>query len=378
MVIVASAVLVWAALALVRLRKTGDATLVIAFGWTFAPLIPASHIVDIGTVLAERLLFMPSIGVAMLICHFVGMRANQVPSLFSKWGTIVMCIVIFNGLKTLARVPQWTESIVLYDADLLSYPNSVKLNYMTAKAKKTVGRVAEEEAFLRAKSAHDVTQQYADTLTRGPYAIGLPEMAFRKTRTENWPQGANLTEALEYVDQAFAVGLDITGYDQWSYLYMVKGIAKMRLGLPTKDNELLEEAASIFTESIEYDVNEKAYFALFCEYGMTLALLQRREDAFGQFQECLRRHSLQIDQHEEMEFTHLQNYGILMRELSGVVSNDFEAARKHGLKAIEAVNMILGHSMMMGPSKQSQENAAKWQRVNSALEVLMAGANEVA
>ena len=48
-----------------------DGRILMALAWIFVPLLPASHIITIGTVLAERLLYLPSLGYCMILAIFV-------------------------------------------------------------------------------------------------------------------------------------------------------------------------------------------------------------------------------------------------------------------------------------------------------------------
>lgn len=105
------------------LYQTGDVAPLVALGWIAGPLIPASHVVNIGTVMAERLLFLPSIGAAMLLCHGLGTLGKRS---FLTWTALILCIAVFS-FKTITRNPDWASSKGLFAADLKTYPQSLKM-----------------------------------------------------------------------------------------------------------------------------------------------------------------------------------------------------------------------------------------------------------
>jgi len=116
-------IFMWARYSVLRLYQTGDAASVLAMDWTLGPLVPASHIVDIGTVMAERLLFLPSIGAAMLLCYVLGSFGR---CSFLLWAALVMCIILFAN-KTVICNLDWASSHSLFAAILETYPRSLKM-----------------------------------------------------------------------------------------------------------------------------------------------------------------------------------------------------------------------------------------------------------
>lgn len=115
-------VILWGLYGLRRLRQIGDASPLLALGWTFAPLVPTSHIVGIGTVMAERLLFLPSIGGAILLCHFMAMGRKRSYLTYLLLATIPL----FSHL-VVTRNLDWRDSSSLFEADLESFPQSLKM-----------------------------------------------------------------------------------------------------------------------------------------------------------------------------------------------------------------------------------------------------------
>ena len=124
--------------ALQTLMQRGNTALVQAIGWTFAPLVPASHIVTIGTPMAERLLFTPSIGVTILICYLFAVAEEPGARFASGRQRMPIQIIILIAMvaastarfsiMTCQRVPEWGDSKAAFEADIKKFPKSVKLS----------------------------------------------------------------------------------------------------------------------------------------------------------------------------------------------------------------------------------------------------------
>lgn len=191
--VVLSGIVVWAVYAVTTLRRTGRTLPLLTLAWTLGPLIPASHIVPIGTVLAERLLFVPSIGVAMLLAHVVTtVRPRLVWPL--RFGVLVSAL--WFGAMTVRRNPDWVDIATLHTRDLATHPTSIKLLQAAADRNK-------EHNFDYAFECAEQAQRLVDREPPGPgefappFDAGVSTMAFLKTKTDSWSK-ANATESLQY------------------------------------------------------------------------------------------------------------------------------------------------------------------------------------
>jgi len=142
--VTASAYALWLAAA----RR--DPRLVVALSWVVFPLLPSSHIVDLGLVLAERTLFLPSVGIALLLKFFVdhvvaateptpahpddrSRRRGPLAGLSTAAiATLVACGILCGGfgVRTVVRNRDWANNTALFKAGHEAYPDSVKMLYM--------------------------------------------------------------------------------------------------------------------------------------------------------------------------------------------------------------------------------------------------------
>ena len=87
----------------------------------------------IGTTMAERFLFMPSVGFVLLLAVFLGNVSRFASSRFNLNSTylltlISMAIVSAYGCKTISRNLQWKDNLTLFSADVENSPNSAKVH----------------------------------------------------------------------------------------------------------------------------------------------------------------------------------------------------------------------------------------------------------
>ena len=265
--------------ALQTLMQRGNTALVQAIGWTFAPLVPASHVVTIGTPMAERLLFTPSIGVAILICYLFAV-AEEPGARFASGRqrmpiqTIILIAMVAAStarfsIMTYQRVPEWEDSKAVFEADVKKFPQSVKLNMALARG--WWGETAEESAksYAHAMAAQEVVDLYGDGLKDTPYVIGLPMMAFQHARTSAWPdadlgKALSLAKKIEELDAQRKISAD-----DMAFVLSARGQEFLKLGLPKQEKQLLIEAEAAFREAERNDGTKRApwlnYSSVFAE-----------------------------------------------------------------------------------------------------------------
>lgn len=95
--------------------------------WVFVALLPVLNIVPIGVLMAERLLYLPSVG----FCIMAGAGAALLPT-FMRWRMPAAAIVVlaFSGLaaKTWMRNADWRDARTLWEAELKKAPRDVVVN----------------------------------------------------------------------------------------------------------------------------------------------------------------------------------------------------------------------------------------------------------
>jgi tetratricopeptide (TPR) repeat protein len=89
----------------------------------------SNFIIDIGTFLAERLLFQPSLAfciiIAILTVH--GINRNKLITL-----SLISVLAIIFSFITIKRNAEWKNNEMLYNTDVKKAPESVRLNYNAA------------------------------------------------------------------------------------------------------------------------------------------------------------------------------------------------------------------------------------------------------
>jgi len=262
-------IFMWARYSVLRLYQTGDAASVLAMGWTLGPLVPASHIVDIGTVMAERLLFLPTIGAAMLLCHVLGSFGRRS---FLLWAALVVCIVLFAN-KTVIRNPDWASSHSLFAADLETYPRSLKM---------LISNIAHEDisesiSVKHADTAQGILDENADLFStdaiedvRGKILLKMADLKMNSSDTR---------KALAYADDILERHTKARGSLNVK-AYAKKGRALLKLGVENGELSTFKDAAEAYRLATQagkvvddeywFDINEgkgRAFFEVWRSTG---------------------------------------------------------------------------------------------------------------
>jgi hypothetical protein len=135
------------------------------FGLGFAIVtfsVVSNVIVPIGTIMGERLLYTPSIGLCLAAA--VGLRhLSRVPWIAPGTGrtifiTVFAVIVGLNGWRTVLRNLDWRSEEVLFLSDLETSPGSARVWGNAAGALLNLGRY--EEAIAHAKKAIEIRPRF--------------------------------------------------------------------------------------------------------------------------------------------------------------------------------------------------------------------------
>lgn len=109
--------------------------------WTFAALLPVLNVVPIGVLMAERLLYLPSVGPSLLagrLVSLVGGGAETGAPLASRrrpaLGVLAATLLAFLAGRTQARNADWRSPIALYEAELRTAPRHPVVNNNLAVA----------------------------------------------------------------------------------------------------------------------------------------------------------------------------------------------------------------------------------------------------
>jgi hypothetical protein len=222
--VIISGVLAWARYGILTLRRSGVVTPLLALGWTLGPLVPASHIVPIGTVLAERLLFIPSIGMAILVAHIAACAASRSRLHGGVVRIVVVACTCWFALSTVRRNPDWADIDTLHTRDFETHPDSIKLLLAAADRNKDRDFGYAFECASRAQALVDAEPPGPGSRAP-PFNAGLTMMASLKTKTDGWSE-ANATEAVQLATRVVnEIGYNNSGGNAgWSSIHKVRGL----------------------------------------------------------------------------------------------------------------------------------------------------------
>lgn len=123
-------------------------TLIMCLGWMVLPFLPASNLFfPVGFVVAERILYMPSMGYCLLIAYGLQQIQQRCSSRWRNLGHAALAVLLLShGLKTHQRNWDWRTEYSLF-------MSGVHVNQRNAKLYNNVGHALEndgrfEEALL--------------------------------------------------------------------------------------------------------------------------------------------------------------------------------------------------------------------------------------
>ena len=119
------------------------------------PFLPASNLFfPVGFVVAERVLYLPSMGFSMLVAYGIWRMISNFKSKHLKIiaSTGVTLLLLLHLIKTLERNRAWVSEEFLYREAVRAYPNNAKmLHNLATKVTKTDLTMAEELLRLSAQ-----------------------------------------------------------------------------------------------------------------------------------------------------------------------------------------------------------------------------------
>ncbi len=122
-----------------------------ALGFLLATFSVVSNLVlPIGTILGERLLYLPSIGFCLLVALGVWQLASAIPRRRAAVFTGVMAVLVaLHAVRSIERIPNWRTQWTLYMHDVERSPNSTKAHSNAGAAFTHFRRYEEALAHLR-------------------------------------------------------------------------------------------------------------------------------------------------------------------------------------------------------------------------------------
>ncbi|XP_033017490.1 LOW QUALITY PROTEIN: protein O-mannosyl-transferase TMTC1 [Lacerta agilis] len=251
------------------------------------PFIPASNLFfRVGFVVAERVLYMPSMGYCILLVHGL----NKLCMWLNKWGataaTLSALLLLLFSWKTVKQNEIWLSRESLFRSGIQTLPHNAKVHYNYANFLKDQGR--DSEAIYHYKTALKLYPRHASALNN----LG--------TLTKD------LAEAKEYYSRALQLNPQ-------------HNRALFNLGNLLKSRGKKEEAVLLLRDSIQYGPD-------FADAYSSLASLLAEQDQLKEAEEVYR---AGIENCPESSDLH-NNYGVFL-----VDTGSPETAVSHYQKAIQ-------------------------------------------
>ncbi|XP_029969777.1 protein O-mannosyl-transferase TMTC1 isoform X2 [Salarias fasciatus] len=172
----------------VSLQRQDSRELLVGLLFLVFPFIPASNLFfRVGFVVAERVLYMPSMGYCVLVAHGLG----RLCSLLGRWGTAVLSVsllllLLLFSWKTVQQNHVWLSREALFRSGIQTLPHNAKVHYNYANFLKDSGRHQEAilhyTAALRLYPRHASAMNNLGTLTR---SVEEAERYYRKALETN-------------------------------------------------------------------------------------------------------------------------------------------------------------------------------------------------
>ncbi|KAJ3612107.1 hypothetical protein NHX12_020384 [Muraenolepis orangiensis] len=124
------------------LKKRSSPCLLVGILFLSFPFIPATNLFfRVGFVVAERVLYMPSMGYCILVVHGLG----RLWSLVGRWGATVLSVsllllLLLFSLKTVQQNHTWLSREALFRSGIQTLPHNAKVHYNYANFLKDGGR----------------------------------------------------------------------------------------------------------------------------------------------------------------------------------------------------------------------------------------------
>jgi len=145
----ALSLVVWIVLGflVVRLARRRAMTPLYGIGWFWIAILPVSNLLfPIGTIRADRLLFIPSLGFTLVLAWLILLLAR-------RWSTVAWVLAAavlgFYGWRTVTRNPDWKSQESIWTADLAKNPGSAVGWTLLGDVRRQQGRFEEAEADYR-------------------------------------------------------------------------------------------------------------------------------------------------------------------------------------------------------------------------------------
>jgi len=286
---VLASVAVWLAIAVLLRRSKGDVRIVLPVAWFFITLAPVSNVpFPIGVAKAERLLYLPSVGLCLLVGWLATVTTAHATARNAGRFLLSVAVLVF-AMLTVRRNRDWKDNLALAQATLKVSPESPLMNDIAAGEFMKRGE---------AQRALPLLQEAARQ---------APKMAFLRTHlaTVYSALGMRAQSEAEYLEALRLNPTDADAHNNLGVLYLDTSreqlaIEQFRRAIAIRPNFVdphtnlgalyfgrgdLNSAAAYLTEAVRLNPNSADARN---NFGLVLARLGQRDRAAEQYREALR------------------------------------------------------------------------------------------
>ncbi|XP_055851404.1 protein O-mannosyl-transferase TMTC4 [Episyrphus balteatus] len=149
-------------LIIVKILQTKSRTLIIGLGFLIIPFLPACGVIKVGFVIAERVLYVPSIGFCLVVaCSFQNLAA-KISEHKKLFFFAFLSVIYLLTLRTRERSTEWMTEELLFSSALTVCPNNAKVHYNIARLATDKGE--KKKAFYHYHKAIDLYGNYEAAL----------------------------------------------------------------------------------------------------------------------------------------------------------------------------------------------------------------------
>jgi tetratricopeptide (TPR) repeat protein len=140
----------------------------VVFGVSFLPV--SNFVMRIGTVMGERLLYLPSAGFLLVAAAGAVRLAGRAPAWRTAVAATAGLALLAGTARSLARCRDWKDNATLHASTLRTSPNSARAHFSLAPVRWQAGR--KEEAIQLVRDAVRIDSTYTEAWTNlGGYLV---------------------------------------------------------------------------------------------------------------------------------------------------------------------------------------------------------------
>ena len=224
--------------------------------WIFIFLLPVSNILPLNQAMAERYLYLPSVGFCLFLALVLVRFFHLSPNRFIKNTAILSIILILflYSLRTITRNRDWKDSLVLWSKTIETSPNSWKAHSNLGIAYAAIGKT--EQAIALCSRAIEINPEATEVYSN----LGAAYAAIGKTK-----------EAIASYNRAIEINPDYAeAYYNFGNTYSTIGKT--------------EQAIALYKRAIEIDPRfAGAYYNL----GNTYSTIGKTEQAIASYKRAI-------------------------------------------------------------------------------------------